>query len=84
VERAKDGIGMTESRSFDNSTYKRVLDLLEAGCLRLGKVVVRSIRVIKFGVTDAGGSDRGCYRIEVKADTAELVNNSRMTSGVRR
>jgi len=28
--------------SFDNSTWKRVLDLLELGDVRLGKVLIKS------------------------------------------
>jgi len=33
-------------RSFDNSRCKRVLDMLEAGYLRLRKAVVKKITVI--------------------------------------
>ena len=34
---------MTGFGSFDNSTFKRVLDLLEPGDLRLGQVVIQSV-----------------------------------------
>jgi len=61
-------------RIIDSSTCERVLDLLEAGYLRLGKVVVKRITGIKFGVNDRGGSDRGCVKIEVRADKSELTN----------
>jgi len=36
--------------SFDNSTCKRVLDLLEPGDLRLGQVVIKRVAVVKLGV----------------------------------
>ena len=41
---------MTVLRSFNNIAYKRVLDLLEVGHLRLRKVVVKRITVIKLKV----------------------------------
>jgi len=42
VQRPKDGSEVTGFGSFDNSTYKRVLDLLESGDLRLEQVVIES------------------------------------------
>ena len=39
VRRPKNGSDVTGFGSFDNSTGKRVLDLLEPGDLRLGQVV---------------------------------------------
>ena len=36
--------------NFDNSTRKRVLDLLEPGDLRLGQVVIKRVAVVKLGV----------------------------------
>ena len=74
VKRAKDESGMTGFRSFDNGMCERVLDLLEAGYLRLKKVVVESITVIEFGVNDCGGSGGGCFGIEVSDNAAELTN----------
>ena len=35
--------------SFDNSTCKRVVDLLEPGDLRLGQVVIKRVSVVKLG-----------------------------------
>jgi len=46
--------------SVDNSTCKRVLDLLEPGDLRLGQVVIKRVAVVKLGrrqlqiLTDSG------------------------------
>jgi len=34
--------------SFDNSTCKRVLDLLEPGDLTLGQVVIKRVAVVKL------------------------------------
>ena len=41
---------MTEFGSFDNSTCKRVLDLLEPGDLRLGQVVIKKVAAVELGV----------------------------------
>jgi len=40
VQRPEDGSDENRFGSFDNSTCKRVLDLLEPGDLRLGQVVI--------------------------------------------
>ena len=45
MKRAQDGSDVTGFGSFDNSTSERVLDLLEAGYLRLWEVVVERITV---------------------------------------
>ena len=39
---------MTEFRSFDNSTCKSVLDLLEPGDMRLGQVVIKRVAVVEL------------------------------------
>ena len=41
MQRPEDGSDVTGFGSFDNSTCKRVLDLLEPGDLRLGQVVIK-------------------------------------------
>jgi len=43
VQRLQDGSDVTGFGSFDNSTCKRVLDLLEPGDLRLGEVVIKRV-----------------------------------------
>jgi len=43
---------MNDRRSFNNSTCKRVLNLLEAGYLRLKEVAVERITVIECGVNN--------------------------------
>jgi len=46
---------VTEFGSFDNSTCKRVLDLLELGNLRLGQVVIKRVAVVELGVNNGSG-----------------------------
>ena len=65
---------MTEFGSFDNSTCKRVLDLLEPGDLRLGQVVIKKLAVVELGVNNGSGDGGSCYGIEVRMDTAKLAN----------
>ena len=65
---------MTEFRSFDNSTCKRVLDLLDPGGQRLGQVVINSVVVVKLGVNNGSGDDGSCFGIDVWTDTAKLAN----------
>jgi len=50
--------------SFDNSTCKKVLDLLEPGDLRLGQVVIKRVAVVKLGVNNGGSDGRGCFGID--------------------
>ena len=65
---------MTGFGSFDNSTCKRVLDLLEAGDLRLGQVVKKRVAVVKLGVNNGSGDGGSCFGIEVWTDTAKLTD----------
>ena len=65
---------MTGFGSFDNSTCKRVLDLLEPGDLRLGQVVIKRVAVVKLGVNNGSGDGGSCFGIEVWTDTAKLAN----------
>ena len=65
---------MTGFGSFDNSTCKRVLDLLEPGELRLGEVVIKRVAVVKLGVNNGSGDDGSCFGVEVWTDTAKLTD----------
>jgi len=60
--------------SFDNSTCKRVLDLLEPGDLRLGQVVIKRVAVVKLGVNSGSGDGGSCFCIVVWTDTAKLTD----------
>jgi len=46
---------VTEFGSFDNSTCKTVLDLLEPGNLTLGQVVIKRVAVVELGVNNGSG-----------------------------
>ena len=52
MQRPEDGSDVTGFGSFNNSTCKRVLDLLEPGDLRLGQVVIKRVAVVKLGVNN--------------------------------
>ena len=65
---------MTEFGSFDNSTCKRALDLLEPGDLTLWQVVIKIVAVVELGVNNGSGDGGGCFGIEVWTDTAKLTD----------
>ena len=48
AQRSEDRCDMRRFRSFNHSTCKKVLDLLEAVYLRLRKIVVERVTVVKF------------------------------------
>jgi len=64
---------VTRFGSFDNSTCKRVLDMLEPGDLRLGQVVIKRVAVVKLRVNNKSGDGGSCFGIEV-TDTAKLTD----------
>ena len=74
MQRPEDGSDVTRFGSFDNSTCKRVLDLLEPGDLRLGQVVIKRVAVVKLGVNNGNGDGGSRFGIEVRTDTAKLSN----------
>jgi len=53
-------------RSFNHSTCKTVLNLLEAVYLRFRKIVVERVTVVKFRVDNRGSNGTGCFRIKVR------------------
>jgi len=74
VQRPKDGSDVTGFGSFDNSTCKRVLDLLEPGDLGLGQVMIKRVAVVEVGVNNGSSDGGSCFGIEVWTDTATLRN----------
>ena len=74
MQRPKDGSDVTGFESYDNSTCKRVLHLLEPGDLRLGQVVIKKVAVVKLGMNNGSGDGGSCFGIEVWTDTAKLAN----------
>jgi len=73
VQRPKDGSDVTGYGSFDNSTCKRVLDLLEPRDLRLGLVVIKRVAVVELQVNNGSGDGGSCIGIEVRTDVANMV-----------
>jgi len=53
---------------------KRVLDLLEPGDLRFGKVVLKRVTVVELGVNSESGDGGSCFGIKVWTDTAKLTD----------
>ena len=66
-------IDVTGFGSFDNSTYKRVLDLLEPGDLILGQVVINRVAAIKRGVNNGSDDGRGCFGIEAWTELTNMI-----------
>jgi len=52
---------MSGSRSLNNSTSKRVLNLLEPVKLKVWKIVIERVTVVKFRVNYGGGNGVGCF-----------------------
>jgi len=61
---------MSGFRSLNNSTSKRVLNLLEPVKLTVWKVMIERVIVGKFRVNYGGGHGAGCFEFKVWADTA--------------
>ena len=76
MERFENGSDMRLSgfRSLNNSTSKRVRDLLETVKLTVWKVMMESVTVVKFRVNYGGGNGAGCFEVKVWADTAKFTD----------
>jgi len=74
MQRPKDGSDVTGFGSFDNSTCKRVLDLLEPGDLILGQIVMNRVAVVKLGVNNGSGDGGSCFCVKVWTDRVKLTN----------
>jgi len=74
VERSENRSDMGRFRSLNNSTSKRVLDLLEPVKLMVWKVVIERVTVIKFRMDNGGGNGAGCFEVEIWADTEKFTN----------
>ena len=70
MQRSEDGCDNRRFRSFNYSTCKTVLNLLEAVYLRLRKIAVERVTVVKFRVDNRGSNGTGCFRIKVRTYTA--------------
>jgi len=65
---------MSGSRSLNNSTSKRVLNLFEPVKLTVWKVMTERVTVVKFRMNDGGGNGAGCFDVKVWADTAKFTD----------
>jgi len=69
------GVIREKFSSFNHSTCKTVLNLLEAIDLKRRTIVVERVTVVNFGVDNRGrDGTSGCFIIKVRTDTAELTN----------
>ena len=71
MQRSKDGCDTRRFRSFNYSTCKTVLNLMEAVYLALRKIEVERVTVVKFRVDNIGSDGRPywLFRIKVRTDT---------------
>ena len=65
---------MSGFRSLNNSTSKRVLNLLEPVKLKVWKIMIERVTVVKFRVNYGGDNGAGCFEVKVRADTAKFTN----------
>ena len=63
---------MSGFRSLNNSTSKRVLNLLEPVKLTIWKVIIERVTVVKFRMDNGGGNGAGCFEVKVRANTAKF------------
>ena len=59
------GSDMSVFRSLNNSTNKRVLNLLEPIKLTVWKVMIERVTVVKFRVNYGGCNGAGCFEVKV-------------------
>ena len=75
---------MTGFGSFDDSTCKRVLDLLEPGDLRLGQVVIKRVAVVKLGVNNGSGDGGSGFGIKIPVWTDSDADDLLLRCGLVR
>ena len=61
----ENGSDMCGLENLNNSTSKRVLDLLEPVTLIVWKVVIERVTVIEFKVDSGGGNGAGCFEVKI-------------------
>ena len=74
MERFENESDMSGSRSVDNSTSKRVLNVLEPVKLTVWEVMIRRVTVVKFRVNYRGGNGAGCFEVKVWVDTKKFTD----------
>ena len=66
---------MREFRCRDNGASKSVLNVLKAGELIFGKIVVERVAVVKFGMYKSSGNGTGSFVVKRGADTTSDVSH---------
>ena len=66
---------MSGFRSVNNSTSKRVLNLLEPVKLTVWKVTIERVTVVKFKVNYRGGNGAGCFEVEAYSEVHGCDSN---------
>ena len=74
MEIFENGSDMSGFRSLNNSTSKRVLNLLEPVKLTVWKVMIEKVTVVKVRVNYGCRNGAGCFKVKVRADTAKFTN----------
>ena len=69
MERFENRSDRSGFRSLNNSTSKRVLNLLEPVKLTVWKVMIERVTVVKFRVNYGGGNGAGCFEVKVWGDS---------------
>ena len=64
---------MSGFRSLNNSTSRRVLNLLESVKLTVWKVMIERVTVVMSTVNYGGGNGAGCFEVKVRADTGKFT-----------
>ena len=65
MERFENGSDAWGFTSLNNSTSKRVLDLLKLVKLTVWEVMIERVTVVKFRVNYGGGNGAGCFEVKV-------------------
>jgi len=65
---------MSGFRSLNDSTSKRVLNLLEPVKLTVWKAIIEIVTVVKFRMNYGGGNGAGCFEVKVWANIAKFTD----------
>ena len=74
MEGFENGGDMSGFRSLNNSTSKRVLNLLQPVKLTVWKVMIERVTVVKFRVNYRGGNGAGCFEVKVAVLKSKRVS----------
>jgi len=74
VKRFRNRSDVFEFWSLDNSSSKRILDMLETIYLKFRKPIVQRVTVVELGVYNGGGNCFCGVKVKVGTDTAESTN----------